>query len=55
MGFIAYIGVALDLPKTMTMFSRQNTELFGGYIFRSTHPELFYEKGVLNTCAILKC
>ena len=30
------------------MFRRQNTDLFGEYILRSSHPELFYEKGVLE-------
>ena len=30
------------------MFSRQNIELFGVYISRSSHPEFFYEKCVLK-------
>ena len=33
------------------MFSRQNNELFGENIFRSSLPELFCEKGVLKNFA----
>ena len=33
------------------MFSRQNTGFFGEYIFRSSCPELFYEKGALKNFA----
>ena len=34
--------------KTVVLFSRQNTELFGEYLFRRSHSELFHEKGVLE-------
>ena len=37
---------SLISPQTIAVFSRQNTELFGEYIFRSSRPELFYEKKV---------
>ena len=46
--FIFCIDLALDLPQTIAVFGRENTELFGEYIFRSSCPELFYEKGVLK-------
>ena len=38
-------------PQTIKVFSRQNTELFREYIFRSSHPELFYKKVVLKDFA----
>ena len=39
---------SLRSTQTIAVFSRQNTELFGWYILRSSHPELFYEKSVLK-------
>ena len=45
--FILCIDLTLGLPQTIVVFGRQNTELFGEYISRSSCPELFYEKGAV--------
>ena len=42
---------SLRSPQTISMFSRQNIELFGEYIFRNSCAELSYEKDVLKNFA----
>ena len=49
--FIFYIWRSLWYSQTIAGFSKQNTELFGEYIFRSCRTKLFYEKGVLKNFA----
>ena len=42
---------SLRFTSIIGVFSRQNNELFGENIFRSSLPELFCEKGVLKNFA----
>ena len=42
---------SLKSPKQIAVLSTQNIELFGEYIFRSSCPELFYEKDFLKKIA----